>query len=229
MPCSAAVPTRVMLIAEGAPRAEAEDALAELGAQVDPLHLEGDPVARARAAGAPNVILVDADERVDLAMKISRACKGSELLHQTPLLCALPPTRLDAYDPSAGADDFLLKPILAGELYARIRQAEWHATQGQGTALLKSGDLVLNLAGWEATLYGRHIYFTRQEFDLLRFLMQHRGSTFSREQLLKRVWGYSYHGGARTVDIHVRRVRAKLAAGLAERLQTVRGVGYKWI
>lgn len=92
--------------------------------------------------------------------------------------------------------------------------------------MAKIGDLVLDIAGYEARLQGRRLELTHQEFELLKFLAQHRGRVFTRDQLLQKVWGYEYTGGTRTVDIHVRRVRAKLGHenGLIE---TVRNVGYK--
>jgi DNA-binding response OmpR family regulator len=83
------------------------------------------------------------------------------------------------------------------------------------------------VAGYEAKLRGRHVELTRQEFELLRFLAQNRGKVFTREQLLQKVWGYRYYGGSRTVDIHIRRVRAKLGAVVGGLIETVRNVGYK--
>ena len=91
----------------------------------------------------------------------------------------------------------------------------------------KVEELVIDLAGYEARLHGRRLELTHQEFELLRFLAQHRGRVFTRDQLLERVWGYQYAGGTRTVDIHVRRVRAKLGAHAGGLIETVRNVGYK--
>jgi DNA-binding response OmpR family regulator len=78
------------------------------------------------------------------------------------------------------------------------------------------------------TIDGRPVDFTYMEYELLKFLATHPGRAFSREALLSRVWGYDYYGGARTVDVHVRRVRAKLGQEHAARLKTVRSVGYRW-
>jgi DNA-binding response OmpR family regulator len=86
--------------------------------------------------------------------------------------------------------------------------------------------MCIDLAGHEVTVDGRKIDLTHQEFALLRFLSQHRGRVFSREQLLNRVWGVNYYGGSRTVDIHVRRLRMKLGS-VADPIETVRGAGYK--
>jgi len=91
---------------------------------------------------------------------------------------------------------------------------------------VKVDDLVINVAAYEAQLAGRRIELTHQEFELLRFLGQHRGRVFTREALLERAWGYRYAGGRRTVDIHVCRVRAKLGEA-GSMIETVRNVGYK--
>ena len=89
------------------------------------------------------------------------------------------------------------------------------------------GDCEAAFKYYEAHLGGRRLDFTHQEFELLRFLAQHRGRVFTRDQLLQRVWGYQYAGGTRTVDIHVRRVRAKLGPVTGGLIATVRNVGYK--
>ena len=88
--------------------------------------------------------------------------------------------------------------------------------------------LVINLATYQVTINGEPIDFTYLEYALLSFLAKHPGRTFSRDALLQRVWGFDYYGGSRTVDVHVRRIRSKLGPDLAERLETVRGVGYLW-
>jgi DNA-binding response OmpR family regulator len=84
----------------------------------------------------------------------------------------------------------------------------------------------LNLATYQVTIDGASVGFAYMEYELLKFLMTHPNRVFSREALLKRVWGYDYYGGARTVDVHIRRVRAKLGQEQASRIKTVRSVGY---
>ena len=98
---------------------------------------------------------------------------------------------------------------------------------GKSVPLLKIDDLVIDIAVYEVRLAGRRIELTHQEFELLRYLAQHRGRVFTREALLERAWGYRYAGGTRTVDIHVRRVRAKLGEDAGSLIETVRNVGYK--
>ncbi|MBK6698241.1 MAG: winged helix-turn-helix transcriptional regulator [Myxococcales bacterium] len=102
---------------------------------------------------------------------------------------------------------------------------EWRASEFLGEELVKMGELVVDLVAHEVRVQGRAVVTTAREFSLLAFLVGNRGRVFSREALLARVWGARYEGGARTVDIHVRRLRAKLGDALP--LETVRGAGYK--
>ena len=115
---------------------------------------------------------------------------------------------------------------MAPELYARIRQLDWRMSSFRAAGRIKIGDLVIDAVAVEAAYRGRALKLPRQEFQLLKFLAERPGRVFSREQLLSRVWGYRYAGGTRTVDIHVRRLRAKLGPGSAM-IETVRHVGYK--
>jgi len=94
--------------------------------------------------------------------------------------------------------------------------------------IVRVGSLELNLATYQVTIDGAPVDFTYMEYELLKFLVTHPGRVFTREALLSRVWGYDYFGGARTVDVHVRRVRAKLGQEHAGRIKTVRSVGYRF-
>ena len=94
-----------------------------------------------------------------------------------------------------------------------MRQLDWKSATFGSDEVIKIDDLVIDIAGYEARIAGRRIDLTHQEFELLRFLAQHRGRVFTRQALLERAWGYQYAGGTRTVDIHVRRVRSKLGHG----------------
>jgi DNA-binding response OmpR family regulator len=113
------------------------------------------------------------------------------------------------------------------ELYARLRQLDWRFASFKSDEVIKVGDLTIDLAGYEAHLRDRKLELTHQEFELLKYLAQHRGKVWTREQLLSKVWGYRYFGGTRTVDIHVRRLRAKMGAPADQMIETVRNVGYK--
>ena len=94
--------------------------------------------------------------------------------------------------------------------------------------LVEYGELVLNLETYQATIAERPLDLTYMEYELLKFLAQNPGKVFTREILLSRVWGYEYYGGARTVDVHIRRLRAKLGEEHASLIATVRSVGYRF-
>jgi len=175
----------------------------------------------------PNVVVVEAGDDLVRAQRSIKKLRGGGVLADTPVLLALTLPRLPALDFSTGFDDFVLLPLVPAELYARLRQLDWKTATFGSEEILKIDDLVINIAGHEAKVNGRRLPLTHQEFELLRFLAQHRGRVFSRDQLLERVWGYSYGGGTRTVDIHVRRVRAKMGSHAGSLIETVRNVGYK--
>lgn len=125
-------------------------------------------------------------------------------------------------------DDFCLAPFHPKELEARLRHLFWRTGRATRPELVDHDGLVLNLETYQAAVHGRPIDLTYMEYELLKFFATHSGKVFTREQLLSRVWGYEYYGGARTVDVHVRRLRAKLGEEHAALIQTVRSVGYRF-
>jgi len=125
-------------------------------------------------------------------------------------------------------DDFCLLPLQPGEMEARLRHLFWRTGRGTRPELIEYGPLILNLETYQAAIDGRPLDLTYMEYELLRFLSTHPGKVFTREMLLSRVWGYEYYGGARTVDVHIRRLRAKLSEEHAGLIQTVRSVGYRF-
>jgi DNA-binding response OmpR family regulator len=125
-------------------------------------------------------------------------------------------------------DDFCLTPFHPVEVEARLRHLLFQGfTQVKSETVEYSG-LALNVETYQASIEGRPLDLTYMEYELLKFLAQNPGKVFTREILLSRVWGYEYYGGARTVDVHVRRLRAKLGEEQANLIQTVRSVGYRF-
>jgi DNA-binding response OmpR family regulator len=124
-----------------------------------------------------------------------------------------------------GADDYVTKPFSPRELAARIKAVLRRSEGPPGRRSLELGDVVLHRDAHEVTAGGEPVELTGKEFELLAWLLEHPGVVFSREQLLDRVWGMTYFGGTRTVDVHVAQVRRKL--GRPELIRTVRGAGYK--
>ena len=125
-------------------------------------------------------------------------------------------------------DDFCLSPFHPRELEARLKHLFWKTGTGTRPELVEYGPLVLNLETYQAAITGRPLDLTYMEYELLKFLATNPGKVFTREILLSRVWGYEYYGGARTVDVHIRRLRAKLGEEHASLIQTVRSVGYRF-
>jgi DNA-binding response OmpR family regulator len=145
-----------------------------------------------------------------------------------PLLVLVSGAQLDDLDTRSDLfDDFLITPFHQRELESRVRHLLWRAGRGARPELISYGPIELNVETYQAMVDGRPLDLTYMEYELLRFLASSPGQVFTRETLLNRVWGYEYYGGARTVDVHIRRLRAKLGEEHSNLIQTVRSVGYK--
>ena len=125
-------------------------------------------------------------------------------------------------------EDFCLAPFHPAELESRVRHLLWRVGGRTRPEMIEYRELALNLETYQASIAGRPLDLTYMEYELLKFLAQNPGKVFTREMLLNRVWGYEYYGGARTVDVHIRRLRAKLGEEHAGLIQTVRSVGYRF-
>jgi len=186
---------------------------------------------RAFAGRPPALILADlsqADTLIaahHLRRLLAAAWPGSR---PPPCLALLSHAHLPRSDWMSCVDDFLLRPCLASELTARLKLLAFRALQTRPDGTLLCAGLCLDLEQNQARTSrdNRSLPLTPREFDLLRFLMTHRGKFWTRERLLDLVWGVGFDGGERTVDIHIRRLRAKLPPDAAARLQTHRGLGY---
>lgn len=177
----------------------------------------------------PDVILVDARRDLVLAKRVLLALRSSA--STAPVLAIVTDGGWAAVSADWGADDLLLHTAGPAEVEARLRLAIGRRTQAaaQLPDEIRSGGLVVNESTYSARLHGRSLDLTFKEFELLKFLAQHPGRVFSRAQLLQEVWGYDYFGGTRTVDVHVRRLRAKLGAENEALIGTVRNVGYRFV
>lgn len=126
-----------------------------------------------------------------------------------------------------GADDYIVKPFGMAELAARVRARLRRISPKTETDVLTAGPLTLDHRAHTVRVAGEAISLTMKEYDLLKILMENAGIAFTREQLLDRVWDYSYDGGTRTVDVHIQTLRAKLGE-YGSMIETVRGVGYRF-
>jgi DNA-binding response OmpR family regulator len=142
-----------------------------------------------------------------------------------PVLVIVDSDQLGLLSAAVGVSDFLARPLSAAEIRLRLHRLT-HAAGTDDIHHFK--DLELNLLTYQATLASRPIDLTYMEYELLRFFTEHQGRVWTRGQLLSKVWGYEYYGGARTVDVHVRRLRAKLGEERASWITTVRSVGYRF-
>ncbi|GGK29651.1 transcriptional regulatory protein GlnR [Pilimelia terevasa] len=178
-----------------------------------------------------DVILLDARADLAEARATCRMLRSTGLA--APLVAVFDEAGLAVVQADWGVDDVLVAGAGPAEVEARLRLAagrgEEVAGPGAEDAAVRAGELTIDPQTYAARLRGRPLDLTYKEFELLRFLAQHPGRVFGREQLLREVWGYDYFGGTRTVDVHVRRLRAKLGPEYESMIGTVRQVGYKFV
>jgi DNA-binding response OmpR family regulator len=148
--------------------------------------------------------------------------------YNVPVLIVVDRTFTADLDDKEGFDDFILTPVDQLELRVRLARLGVQGPFEADDPVLRFQDLELNTATYQATVGGSPIDLTYMEYELLRFLVEHQRRVWSREQILSKVWGYDYFGGSRTVDVHVRRLRAKLGEERASWITTVRSVGYRF-
>lgn len=145
------------------------------------------------------------------------------------VICVLEADALDRLGVDLQIDDFLVLPAEPAELARRVERILWHRHGIDSENFVSVGTLQLDLSNYRVTVSGEPVVMTFKEYELLRFLAMNAGRVFTREQLLNRVWGYDYFGGARTVDVHIRRIRAKIEIHGHEFIETVRNVGYRLV
>ena len=172
-----------------------------------------------------DVLLIDARHNLSNAKSLCKLLTSSGL--SVPLLLIVSEGGLAAVSPDWGIDDVVLANAGPGEVDARVRLAIGKGSSEKSNQLIRASGLVIDEASYSAKANGRSLDLTFKEFELLRFLASHQSRVFTREQLLSEVWGYDYFGGTRTVDVHVRRLRAKLG-DLESLIGTVRNVGYRF-
>jgi DNA-binding response OmpR family regulator len=184
-----------------------------------------DDVEEALADSGLDALIVEAAANLE---ETKRLVESPLRPQRAPLVLLVRSDQLQAIDPTWPADDFAILPLAANELRLRLRRAIYRKTGADSANVLRSEDLVLDLANYKVFVADQPVSLTFKEFELLRFLMTNRGKVFTREALLNRVWGYEYFGGARTVDVHIRRLRAKIETGTTVFIETVRNVGYRF-
>ena len=170
--------------------------------------------------------IVAADINAEGAWALCRSLRKTE--DPLPLVLLINGRQLDDLaDRDDLFDDFCITPFHPRELDRRISHALFVSGAGDSPGqLITHDELVLNVDTYQASIAGEPLDLTHMEYELLKFLASSPGRVFTREVLLSRVWGYDYFGGARTVDVHVRRLRSKLGEDYASMIQTVRSVGY---
>lgn len=199
------------------------DALEAAGARATPV---GDAVSiiELEPADGWTALVVEAGHDPTAALSLARRVRDDG---GPPVLLVIPRSQV-ARLPAEGYDDFLVGPLDPDEVAVRFRRLAGSPPEPPAAEVISFKDLELNLATYQARVAGRSLDLTYMEYELLAFFAGHPGRVWSREQLLNRVWGYDYFGGARTVDVHVRRLRAKLGEERAGWITTVRSVGYRF-
>jgi DNA-binding response OmpR family regulator len=218
----------LMLTSALQPSVEVLPALSLLPHTVRVLPAEGSALLEAPPA---DLILVDGRQDLANARDLTRLLRT--IGTTAPVLLIITEGGLSVVAVDWDFDDILLNTAGPAEVEARLRLATARLVAARDddpeAHVIRSGEVTVDDVTYTAKLGGRPLDLTFKEFELLKYLAQHPGRVFTREQLLQEVWGYDYYGGTRTVDVHVRRLRAKLGPEHEQLIGTVRNVGYRFV
>ncbi|MGH2682326.1 MAG: winged helix-turn-helix domain-containing protein [Actinomycetota bacterium] len=213
---------RVLFLTDRSPH-EVLPAASTLGADLKTEPLSPEALVRLPDL-APDLVVADGEEDPETCLRVlsALAAAGSPV----GVVVVLPRGGLDRFPWHEVADDFVHRDCSEQEL--RLRLAMIRARRGDtGESVVHLDPVTINVETYQVSVGSRPLDLTYKEFELLRFLAQNPGRVFSRARLLREVWGYDFYGGTRTVDVHVRRLRAKLGPEHEHLIETVRGVGYR--
>ena len=217
----------LLMTASMGPSGEVLPALSLLAHHVRVLPAEASALLNAPKSDA---LLVDGRRDLAHVRALTRLVRQTGV--ECPVILVTTEGGLAAVNAEWGIDDVLLDMAGPAEVEARLRLAIGRVVVAEETDAdgeMRLGDLVIDESAYSARIRGRSLDLTFKEFELLRFLASHGGRVFTRAQLLQEVWGYDYFGGTRTVDVHVRRLRAKLGSEHEVLIGTVRNVGYRFV
>ena len=216
---------RLLLLTDDlAPSAEVLPALALLGHHVRTLPAEASALLDAPET---DVILVDARRELIQARSLCRVIHATGAV--APVVAILTEGGLTAVTAEWSVDDVIVESAGPAEVEARIRLAVSRTSSAASDDEIAAGAVTIDEASYSARVNGTLLDLTYKEFELLKYLAQNAGRVFTRAQLLQEVWGYDFFGGTRTVDVHVRRLRAKLGTEHEVLIGTVRNVGYRFV
>jgi DNA-binding response OmpR family regulator len=173
---------------------------------------------------APEALLVDAAGNPAQAHAVLRALEVVRT--RVPVIVVIQRADLERFVWAELADEILYPGAPDAEIRLRLELLRRHSGTGEGSTV-RLGPIALDVDSYRVSAQGRPLDLTYKEFELLRYLAERPGRVFTRPALLREVWGYDFYGGTRTVDVHIRRLRAKLGPELEQLIETVRGVGYR--
>lgn len=218
---------RILLLTQDAATARLVEAAARPDGRVVRVESNAEHCLIAVRDWRPALVLIDTG--VGMTSGALAALLRDEAVRETGgviVLCA--EGSLGLLGPGVHVDDFAVTPVSEAELRARMSRLIWEQTGAEDGAVIRHGSLSIDLERYKVTVAGQVVDLTYKEYELLRFLASNPGKPFTRESLLNQVWGYDYYGGSRTVDVHVRRIRAKIEQR-EQFIDTVRNVGYRFI
>ncbi|HEX6231198.1 MAG TPA: response regulator transcription factor [Actinomycetota bacterium] len=212
----------IVLLSDRSP-AEVLPAISDLGLDLKTEHLSVAAIDHALAL-SPEVLLVDAAENPGQGHAVLRAL--GERNARVPAVVVVERRDLDRFPWGSLADDLLIPGAPEAEIRVRLAMLRRRSGSGEGTTI-RLGPIALDRESYRVSVQGSTLDLTYKEFELLRYLAERPGRVFTRPTLLREVWGYDFYGGTRTVDVHIRRLRAKLGPEHESLIETVRGVGYR--
>jgi DNA-binding response OmpR family regulator len=176
-----------------------------------------------------DVLVADLERCATESAKLCHTLRREPVLKEVPVVLLVTESQLGRIDFGWGVEDYLTLPVSAKRLAERLNFLVWKLNRVSPKNGFSLNGLVVDFERYEVHVGGEPVDLTYKEFELLKFLILHPGKPFTREALLDKVWGYDYYGGTRTVDVHVRRLRAKIERGGRIYIDTVRNVGYKFL